>query len=56
MLKMHKKNANVRILKQIDWSGINEDHFIQSKTYQEGLKRFTVPSYKKHGFLEWDIL
>jgi hypothetical protein len=52
MLEMHRRDANVRILDQIDGSGINEDHFIQSKTYQKGLKKHVVPTYKKHGFLK----
>jgi RHS repeat-associated protein len=52
MLKMHRRDANVQILKQIDSSGINEDHFIQSKTYQKGLQDHVVETYKKHGFLK----
>ena len=52
MLEMLDRDANVRILKQIDGSGLNGDHFIKSKTYQNGLQEHVLPSYREHGFLK----
>ncbi len=43
-------NAEVRILDQKDgFSGFNKDHFFISRTYQEGIQRFTSDSYKQYG-------
>jgi|GEM_PF-2728242 hypothetical protein len=52
MLEIHRRDANVRILDQIDGSGVNGDHFIQSKTYQQGLKDHVFETYKNHGLIK----
>ena len=53
MLEMHDRDAEVRMLNQIDgFSGVNRDHFFQSKTYQKGLQDYVWPLYKEQGFLK----
>ena len=52
----YRKYALVKILPQKDgFTGLNEDHFFQSQTYQEGIERFCVPNYRQYGE-RWEAL
>ena len=48
-----KKSYDVKMLFQIDgFSGIFKDHFFQSETYQNGIKRHCLRDYRNYGELK----
>ncbi|MBS0626016.1 MAG: RHS repeat-associated core domain-containing protein [Verrucomicrobia bacterium] len=43
--------ADTVLLPAKDWDGITADHFFLSKTYQDGIKKYSVEDYKDYGAL-----